>query len=434
MIFELVKRSRSAIAFSPLVDAFHPCFPASVGEYILGPLELNGADLPHGQSSQSNDCPHAYPCLGFEHNEACHGNASANGELFGRNCASDNHRHGENSLPDTSGAILNLPREVSDLILSYLSSAALDAARYACKGWWTTIVSNTWVLSSVLGVREELLSGRLSHRDLLKKWDRDSDLHLPSSHLDAWRTRFRTRDLDFSIPSPSSLRTRPTFVAAARAGTQNGWLVFQLQDRIQDTRNRFRSTLVVYRFDLNELVCYAGAAHDVEGQGAMRIIGVEEIRRHREWVLRIDIGDTAGLYSIAAKEGFSNSGSRYSLETLKPSEGVPGLSEGISSLQGCDNGPELLSTGDRSWNFLAHFQPNEEVSAWFNLNRTFGNVILRSTASPCLFPSRRPPQTSWALLPGRTYQDRQHLRRNESRPLRKAPRIRQLLAVKTTLG
>ena len=365
MILEYVKGSRSGSAFSPLVDAFHPCFPASIGEYILGPLELNGADLTHGQSGQSNICPHACPCHGnrFEHKVQCHvNNASSNGELFGRNCASVNHSHGDNSLPDTSGTLFNLPREVSDLILSYLSPADLDAARYACKGWWTTIVSNTWVLSSVLGLREELLSGTLSHRDLLKKWDRDSDLRLISWHP-VWRTRFRTRSLDFSIPSPSSLRTRPTFVAAARAGTQNGWLVFQLQDRIQDTRNRSRSTLLIYRFDLTELVWYAGAVHDVEGQGAMRIVGVEEIRRHREWVLRIDIGESARLYSIAANEGFSNSGSRYSLETLESSEGVPGLSEGTSATQGCDNGPELLSTGDRSWNFLAHFQPNEEVSA-----------------------------------------------------------------------
>ena len=431
MILEYVKRSRSGSAFSPLVDAFHPCFPASIGEYILGPLELNGADLTHGQAGQSNICPHACPCHGkrLEHNEEYHvNNASANGELFGRNCASDN------SFPDTSGTIFNLPREVSDLILSYLSPAALDAARYTCKGWWTTIVSNTWLLSSVLGVREELLSGTLSHRDLLKKWDRDSDLHSTSWHPDAWRTRFRTRNLDFSIPSPSSLQTRLTFVAAARAGTQNGWLVFQLRDCIQNTRNRLRSTLVIYRFDLSELVWYAGAVHDVEGQGAMRITGVEEIRRHRKWVLRIDIGDIARLYSIAANEGFSNSGSRYSLETLESSEEVPGLSEGTSAIQGCDSGPELLPIRDRSWNFLAHFQPNEDVSAWLNRNRTFGTVILRSTASPCLFHFRRPPQTPWALLPGRADQNRQHLRRNGSRPLRKATPIRQLLAVKTTLG
>ena len=401
MILEHVKRSRSGSAFSPLIDAFHPCFPASVGEYILGP---SGADLTHGQSGHSNICPLACPCHDkrFEQNAQCQvKNASANGELFGRNCAINDHRHGVNSLPGTSGTIFNLPREVSDLILSYLSPAALDAARYACKGWWTTIVSNAWVLASVLGVREELLSGTLSHRDLLKKWDRDSDLQSISWHPDAWRTRFRTRNLDFSIQSPSSLRTRPTFVAAARAGTQNGWLVFQLQDRIQDTRDRLRSTLVIYRFDLTELVWYAGAVHDVEGQGAMRIIGVEEIRRHREWVLRIDIGDIARLYSIAANEGFSNSGSRYSLETLESSEEVPGLSEGTSATQGCDDGPELQSIVDKSWKCLAHFQPNEDVSAWLNLNGKFGIVILRSTASPCLFHFRRPPQTPWALLRGR---------------------------------
>ena len=432
MIPHYVKRSRSGSAFSPLVDAFHPCFPASIGEYISGPFEWNGVDLTHGPSGQSFICPLACPCHGkrFEHNAQCHvNNASANGELFGRKCASD----GDNSLPDTSGTIFNLPREVSDLILSYLSPAALDAARYACKDWWTTILSNTWVLSSVLGLREELLSGTLSHQGLLKKWDCDSDLRSTSWQPDAWRTRFRTRNLDFLIQSPSSSLTRPTFVAAARTGNQNGWQVFQLQDRIQDTRNPLRSTLVIYRFDLTELVCYAGAVHDVEGQGAMRIVDVEEIRRHREWVLRIDIGGIARLYTIVANEGFSNSGSRYYLETSESREDVPGLSEGTSAIPGCVNGPELPSIGNQSWNFLAQFQPNEAVSAWLNLNRTFGTVTLRSTASPCLLRFRRSPQTPWVLLPGRADQNRQHLRRHGSRPLRRATPTRQLLAVKTTL-
>ena len=372
MIHEHVKRSPSGSAFSPLVDAFHPCFPASIGEYILAASESNGVDLTHGQSGQSNICPLAYPCHGkrFEHNaQGQVDNASANGELFEGNCASDDHRHGESSLPDASGTIFNLPREVSDLILSYLSPAALDAARYACKGWWTIILSNTWVLSSVLGAREELLRGTLSHRDLVKKWDRDSDLRSTSWHPDAWRTRFRTRNLDFSIQSPSSSRTRPTFVAAARAGTQNGWLVFQLQDLAHDKTNPLPSTLVIYRLDLTELVWYAGTVHDVEGQGAMRIVGVKEIRRHREWALRIDIGDIARLYSITANEGFSNSGSRYTLKKLESSDQVHDLSEGRSTIQGCDDGSKLQSIGDGPWNFLAYFQPNQDVSAWLSLNR-----------------------------------------------------------------
>ena len=372
MILEHVKRSRSGSAFSPLVDTFHPCFPASIGEYILAASQVNGVDLTHGQSGQSNICPLACPCHGkpFEHNAQGQVNsASANGELLERNCASDDHRHGDISLPDASGTIFNLPREVSDLILSYLSPAALDAARYACRGWWTIILSNTWVLSSVLGAREELLSGTLSHRDLVRKWDRDSDLRSTSRHPDAWRTRFRTRNLDFSTQSPSSLRTRPTFVAAARAGTQNGWLVFQLQDHVHDKSNRLRSTLVIYRLDLTELAWYAGTVHDVEGRGAMRMVGVEEIRRHREWALRIDIGDIARRYSIIDNEGCSNYGSRYSLITLESSEQVPDSSGGTSAIQGCDNGPELQSIDDRSWNFLAYFQPNQDVSAWLNLNR-----------------------------------------------------------------
>ena len=285
--------------------------------------------------------------------------------------------HGESLLPNTSGTIFNLPREVSDLILSYLSPAALDAARYACKGWWAIILSNTWVLSSVLGVKEESLSGKLSHRDLLNKLDCDSDLFSTSQHPDVWRIRFRTRNLDFSVLAPTPIRKTATFVAAARAGTQNGWLAFQLQESIQHTKSQPQSTLIIYGFDLADFAWYAGAVHNVEGQGTLRIIGVEEIRRCREWMLRIDIGDTAGFYSLTAREAFSNSDSRFSFKRLESVEKVPGLSEGKPANRGCDKVPELLSIGDQFWNLLAPFLPNGDVSASLELSQTISTTVLR---------------------------------------------------------
>lgn len=111
------------------------------------------------------------------------------------------------------------------------------------------------MLSSVLGVKEKTFpldgsfSAKLSHRDLLKKLDCVSDPPSTSQHLDAWRARFRTRGLDFSIPAPSSTLLRPAFIAATRTGTQNGFLAFQLQEPAESTGNRLKITLVIYRFD-----------------------------------------------------------------------------------------------------------------------------------------------------------------------------------------
>ena len=78
-------------------------------------------------------------------------------------------------------------------ILSYLSLASLDAAWHTCRDWWTKILSNRWVLSSVLGVNEKKLqldgsfSAKLSHRDLLKTLDCVSDLPSTSQHPNTWR-------------------------------------------------------------------------------------------------------------------------------------------------------------------------------------------------------------------------------------------------------
>lgn len=390
-VFEYARRDSTGSAFSSFNDAFHPPFPDSVSEYISGPCEVDREGLTRGRPGSSNICLDACPSHDnhLVHNVLsqvqCASASGHSAEIEGTSGAPHLHAEGhvDSLLFGTSGSILNLPREVSDLILSHLSPAALDAATHTCKDWRTKILSNTWVLSSVLGVNEGRSrvagspSAPLSHRDLLKKLDHDSALTSTFQHPDAWRTRFRTRTLDFSLPSPSSTRTRPALVAAARTGTQNGWLAFQLRDSAPETTNRLQSTLVIYRFDSAEIPWYAGAVHNVEGQGALCIISVAEIRRDKEWVLRIEIGGTAGFYSLNAREAFSNSDCRFSLKTLEILETVPGSLEDKSTVQGFDTLPEPLPTGDQSWKILAGFPPNEGVSASLELHQSFGTTILR---------------------------------------------------------
>ena len=372
---------------------------------------MNREDSTLGRRGHSNICIDAGPCHDnrFGHNSPCHlNNASTNGLSAEIDCASSAHHCNAedgtiNLLLGTSGSIFNLPPEVSDLILSYLSPAALDAARHTCKDWRANILSNPWVLSSVLGVKEEgsrfdgSLHDRISHRNLLRKLDRDSDLPSTFRHPDAWRTRFRTRNLDFTLPTLSSTRTRPALVAAARTGTQNGWLVFQLQYSAQDIRNRWQSTLVIYRFDSAELPCYAGAVHDVDGKGALCITGVVEIRRDTEWVLKIEIGDTAGLYSLTAREAFSNSDSRFSLGTLKSLERVPGLSKDEIRIHAFDRPPKILPNGSQSWNILVPLPPDGGVSASLLFCQTFGIAILRRF-SFATFVSQRASANTLSLV------------------------------------
>ena len=142
---------RSGSDFSPLVDAFHPSFPASVEVYISQPYEQSRKDPTHKRSGNATNCLDSCLCLK---------NASVKGYSADNHCASDTHpyhadTHGDNPLLGTSGPLFKLPWEVSDLILSYLSPAALNAARHTCKDYRTRILSNTWVSSSVLGVKEK---------------------------------------------------------------------------------------------------------------------------------------------------------------------------------------------------------------------------------------------------------------------------------------
>ena len=377
-------RRQSGSEFSPLIDAFHPSLPASAEDYISEPYKLKS-------NEPTSTYLDGYPCHStrFRQNNA---RRQVNSALTDESSteidrATETHRysgegHQDNLLVGASDPISRLPPEVSDLILSYLSPAALDAARHTCKYWRTWILSNTWLLSSVLGVKGEdspldASPNANGHLRLLRKLDHDSDLPSTSLCSDVWRTRFRIRSLDFSIPSTFSTQTRPAFVAAARTGTQNGLLAFQLRGVSQGTRNKLQSTLVIYFLDSAEIPWYAGAIHDVEGQGALRITGVREIRRYAEWALEIEIGDTLGLYLLTAREAFSSTASRFLFKSVKSLENIPGFVKEESGIRELDRSPEPPVAGDQSWNIIASFPPDGGVRASLNFHQTFESTMLR---------------------------------------------------------
>jgi hypothetical protein len=91
--------------------------------------------------------------------------------------------------------------EVTDPILSYLSPAALDAARYNCKAWIQYIMSNRCLMSSILNKPGEI---RLRH--LLKGLARGSDLLTTLERSDVWRTCYRMCNLMLNMPERTSFR------------------------------------------------------------------------------------------------------------------------------------------------------------------------------------------------------------------------------------
>jgi hypothetical protein len=253
----------------------------------------------------------------------------------------------------SSDPIVSLPSEISDLILSYLSPAALDAARHTCKAWYHAIMSNDWVLSCVLGT-----DGGSSHRDLLKVLGVDSNLFWTFKDPDAWRTRFRMRDLQFLLPEPGS-----RYVSATRIGSQFGFMVFQLSNERPMGTDPIRTTLVIYRFDWKDLAQYAGSAEHDGTEGTVRIISMTKMERDTPSVLRIDIGDIVRLYSITVRKAFSNFESRFSLEALgSPEDAEVAKQWPLNVVQIAQSLNVAEESPLNGWTVLARFPPDQLIS------------------------------------------------------------------------
>lgn len=403
------ERRQFGSEFSPLFDAFHPIFPLSTEQYISRPLTFY--EKPSHAFDPLNDpyVDHRPKTSGHHHctdpkADACHDgkNTKNCGHLGCLSPEVDDH-YGRD-------LVLGLPTEVSDLIFSYLTPAALDAARHTCWRWRKYILRNNWVLSSVLDG-----SYAINTRDLLKKLDCDSDLLATSGHPDAWRTRFRIRNLDFSLYSPAICKagtSRPRFVAAARCGTQNGFLVFQLSRSYgeHESSNLLKSTLVLYRFDSTDLPLYVGTiGHPADG-GKLRIISAADNRQGASWILKVEIGEIASLYSITIRKAFSRSDSRFLLRNFPPHE------EPMQEIYWSDTVKELERPSDgvpqscNSWRILAQLPLHAAVSMLPCFKKAYAAAnLITILGSTCLFLPRLCVHTK-APLPGRTGQNRQNFR------------------------
>lgn len=116
------------------------------------------------------------------------------------------------------GTIFRLPVEVSDLILSWLSPAALDTAELTCKIWRRNIMRNNWALSTVLNMANYVRS-----RIPLRILDRESSLLATYEHFDSWRRKILMQSSMFTtIQNERHFTTHVLkfrFFTAARIGS-----------------------------------------------------------------------------------------------------------------------------------------------------------------------------------------------------------------------
>ena len=189
--------------------------------------------------------------------------------------------------------ISNLPPKVMDLILAFLSPVTLDAARLTCKTWRSKIMSNTWLLASVLGrsSSDGFLWGPISDiesrstdqvskqqiylRYLLNRLDQDTDLISTHQQSDSWRTRFRIRELNFLASDDLDLRCSKRLITAVSCtGSQRGFLVLQVTaigepDSAPDSSI---CNLAFYNFDTNEYARYVGRGSQPGESGILNVL------------------------------------------------------------------------------------------------------------------------------------------------------------------
>lgn len=385
-------RTQIRLEYPDQFDAFHPSFPASVEERISF-SDSNGrrGSFKHGSGPKASLAVEGSPsehtscsCIKVSRispdsdvqnsSQSYHEHGHSPGSSMahsGSNSEQQRLNPGTRNGPDLTGDevnlkpdnhhlrrifIFSLPTEISDLILAYLSLAALDAARHTCKAWYQAIMSNKFVLVRVLGI-----DGGLSHREMLKAFDIESNLLLTFQHPDTWRTRFRERRLRFSLPVPTF-----RYVSAIRTGSQCGFMILQLSTESAKALRRTHSTLVFYRFDSKDFPLYAGFAQHDGTDAAMRINGVTSVGPDTACILEIEIGGVVRLYKITFRKGFSDLERRFNLEALgSPDDAlvakhcpldVNQIAHIIHSVE------HTKKQGKQRWNVLAHFPADQGIN------------------------------------------------------------------------
>ena len=297
------ERTGTGEAFSPEVDAFHLPFPRCCEEQILAPS--NVLDPPCNGSSVPHDC------------------------TIERGA----DRLNQGSGPGSIGIpLFRFPHEISDCILSYLSPAALDAARNTCKLWRRQIMGNRWVLSAVLNNHTALESsevtiadanGDTSLRNLFRSLDRLESDNRRKGVRDKGRPRFRIRNLDFTASEGNDLLAamviycRRTLFSLLDVGYSR-FMILQIRTpAVQPiAASSKKSTLVFFSFDSKDMPSYTGSVEYSGSQDRIDYVGIAEMRPQNAWILKIGINNNFGYYLIESRNAFSSSDPRFSLTEM----------------------------------------------------------------------------------------------------------------------
>lgn len=241
-------------------------------------------------------------------------------------------RQNKSSLGDekNNDSLSKLPPEISDLILSKLSPAALAAARTTCRAWWTMIMSNTGILASVLGfehplaVRVDLRSGtyEVNLRRLQRDLDYERTIYSDHEHPGIWPLRFRRRVMDFSIPQVCKHVHGKYSISRSEFGsadfsTIGRFVVLLVSTSIETAASSQQvHSVVFYQIALSGEPLHVGSL-PCPRNGPLSVIRGIETRSNKSWSLTIGIDGSTRSYSIVTRGAYARTDAPFVLEELE---------------------------------------------------------------------------------------------------------------------
>ena len=236
-----------------------------------------------------------------------------------------------------------LPHELLDLILSKLTPAALVAARCTCRAWWEMIMSNEWVLASVLGFGSSpAMSASLGNdesdlsdaklRRMHKELSRRTAIYTDYRQPDFWPLRFRKRTISFSMPQVcehghgEQSASRPTFIYADFSIC--GRFMVLLTGAGETPSTWEQNNVLLYQLALSGQPLSVGSLVCPRVNGLIRAVRAFEVQPSKSWLLTIVFESIEKTYSIATREAYAYTDTPFVLEDC-----------------GTENAPETLPLG-----------------------------------------------------------------------------------------
>lgn len=182
------------------------------------------------------------------------------------------------------------------------------------------IVLGSW--KSVFEYRQNSLGRSSGEHDLWhlqRRLDFESDVLSTRQHPDAWRARFRLREMNFSIPKACThrhrekLSGRSSFASAAFSATGRFLVILTRDSMRTSTATRLPNFVVLYQITNLGDPLYVGWSQCPTSEEKLNILQVIETRMNTSWILRLSIGSTKVSYKITTVRNYAMSDAPFAL-------------------------------------------------------------------------------------------------------------------------